>query len=218
MLESWCRCRGNGRRDGTLVLQTKSEGAEVKVLRTLVSSTLMLATLPVAAQQIALAPGPAGCDGDEPDSIQISWDAPCESGSWILEPGEGCRIADWHPDPHDKADWSGTCRSAVREGPGVAQWTEHGEAIDRFEGTYRNGRREGIGRYTWSAGDRFEGTYVNDLPHGLGTVTVAGRTLSGIWQEGCLKVGDNLVAIGVPRRTCDEAPEYSGDVATLPSP
>ena len=178
-----------------------------------VSSALILTVLPVLAQQMALAPGPFDCGTDEPDSIEISWDAPCEAGSWIFEPGVGCRMADWHPDPQDRVSWSGSCRAALREGAGVAQWTEHREPIDRFEGTYRNGHREGPGRYAWNTNDRFEGTYANDLPNGFGTVTASGISLSGEWRDGCLKSGDRSVAIGVPRADCEEAPEYVGETA-----
>jgi hypothetical protein len=32
------------------------------------------------------------------------------------------------------------------------QWFEHGRPIDRFEGVYRRGKREGFGRYDWPTG------------------------------------------------------------------
>lgn len=188
----------------------------MKIFPVLLSSALMLTVLPAMAQQIALAPARPDCGGAEPETIQISWDAPCETGSWINEPGVGCRMADWHPDPQDKVTWSGSCRAALREGSGVAQWTEHGEPIDRFEGTYRQGRREGLGRYTWNDENRFEGSYARDLPNGFGTVTVSGVTLSGEWRDGCLKVGDRAVAIGVPLARCEPALEYLGETAQLP--
>ena len=54
------------------------------------------------------------------------------------------------------------------------QWVEHGRPIDRFEGVYRRGKREGFGRYDWPTGDRFEGTYADDLPNGRGSVTIDG--------------------------------------------
>lgn len=193
------------------------EGVLVKILPVLVSSGLMLTVFPVLAQQLALAPGRSDCAGAEPDPVEISWNAPCQQGDWLFEPGVGCRMWDWHPDKHDKVTWSGACRSSLKEGNGVSQWTEHGLPIDRFEGTYRNGRREGAGRYVWNATDRFEGTYANDLPNGFGTVTLAGTTLSGEWRNGCLKTGDKVVAIGVPRASCEHEPEYTAETATLPN-
>lgn len=177
---------------------------------------LVLAVFPVMAQQMALAPGKPDCAGDEPDSVQISWNAPCEDGNWLLEPGVGCRMWDWHPDEHDRAIWTGMCHSALKEGHGVVQWTEHGQPIDRFEGTYRGGRREGSGRYVWSEGNRFDGAYSDDLPNGFGTVTVNGTTLSGVWRNGCLGVGDKTVAIGVPLASCPGEPEYTTETAQLP--
>ena len=166
---------------------------------------LLIAAVHSAAasgQQLALAPGTLDCPFDEPDSVQISWVAPCEDGNWLLDTETGCRMWDWHPDLHDRAVWNGACRQGLKEGQGVVQWTEHGQLIDRFEGTYRGGRREGFGRYQWNATDRFEGHYLNGLPHGLGTAQLAGETFAGDWQNGCLKKGERVVAIGVPRRSC----------------
>ena len=187
----------------------------MRILPFLVSSALMLTVLPVVAQQLALIPGKSDCGGDEPDSVEISWDTPCETGNWLYEPGVGCRMADWHPDKQDKASWSGSCRAALKEGTGVVQWTEHSEPIDRFEGTYRLGRREGAGRYVWSDTDRFEGGYSNDLANGFGTVTISGTTLSGQWRNGRLRVDDKLVAIGVSKDSCVQEPEVLAETASL---
>lgn len=187
----------------------------MKLLPVLVSSALMVTVVPVIAQQIAMAPSRVDCATDDPDPVQISWNQPCEEGTWLFEPGVGCRMWDWHPDKDDKANWSGSCRASLKEGTGVSQWTEHGQPVDRFEGTYRNGRREGSGRYSWNANDRFEGNYANDLPNGHGTVTLAGTTLSGEWRNGCLSVGDKVVAIGVSRASCETTPQYGAETATL---
>ena len=187
----------------------------MRILPVLVCSALMVTGLPAVAQQLALAPGQSDCGRDEPDSVQISWDTPCETGNWLYEPGVGCRMADWHPDKADKATWSGTCHAALKEGTGVVQWTEHSEPIDRFEGTYRHGRREGEGRYVWNDTDRFEGRYSNDLANGFGTVTISGTTLSGQWRNGCLRVDDKLVAIGVSTDSCLQEPEVLAETASL---
>ena len=117
-------------------------------------------------------------------------------------PGAGCRLWDWHPAPEDTATWSGACLSGRKEGHGVVQWYEHGRPIDRFEGVFRRGKREGFGRYDWPAGQRYQGTYETDLPNGQGTVTIDGVSFAGAWRRGCLVHGDKLIAIGIPLSTC----------------
>ena len=152
------------------------------------------------AQQLSLVP--AECPAEEPDSVQISWADPCENGNWLYDTVLGCRMWDWHPDPHDTVSWSGACPMGQKQGHGVLQWFEHGQRIDRFEGTYRNNRREGFGRYEWNEADHFEGLYVNGVPQGFGTARIAGEVFSGEWRNGCLRKGSRVVAIGVSRRSC----------------
>jgi hypothetical protein len=157
-----------------------------------------------SAQQLALAPDVPECPFQDPDSVQISWNTPCEQGDWLFDTQSGCRMWDWHRDPQDKAIWSGACPGGQKEGHGLVQWFEHGQRIDRFEGTYHKDRREGVGRYDWNQDNRYEGHYANDLPNGLGTATIAGEVFAGEWRNGCLKKGDHVVAIGVPRTSCSD--------------
>jgi len=79
---------------------------------------------------------------------------------------------------------------------------EHGLPIDRFEGTYIAGRRDGLGRYEWNDHDRFYGNYANDLPNGFGSASIAGEAFIGDWSNGCLRSNDRTVAIGVHRASC----------------
>ncbi len=163
---------------------------------------LLLVAGTVSAQQLALTPAKTDCPPGEPDSVQISWTAPCETGDWLLETEAGCRMWDWHPDPDDKAQWKGACRAGQPDGEGQVQWYEHGRPIDRFAGTYRDGKREGRGEYTWNDSVRFEGSYSNDLPQGQGVVRIGDVVMSGEWSKGCLAKGGKVVAIGVPRASC----------------
>jgi hypothetical protein len=156
----------------------------------------------VSAQQMASALDMPDCATVEPDSLQISWVQPCEEGNWLLDTETGCRMWDWHPDLHDHAAWTGACPRGAKDGHGIVQWFEHGQTIDRFEGTYREGKREGFGRYQWNATDRYEGHYANDVPDGFGTAVLQGETFAGDWKNGCLSKGDHTVAIGVPRTSC----------------
>jgi hypothetical protein len=165
-------------------------------------SAFLLAGGPVLAQQ-QLASSPAQSSiSVEPDSVQISWTAPCDGDGWLFDTETGCRMWDWHPEPGDKAVWNGAMRDGLKHGHGVVQWTEHGQKIDRFEGSYRFGRREGFGRYVWNQDNRFEGNYADDVPDGYGTARVAGQTFSGTWHNGCLAAEGRVVAIGVPRTSC----------------
>ena len=166
---------------------------------------LLLVTGPAFADQLALTPARPDCPPGEPDSVQISWTAPCESGDWLLDTETGCRMWDWHPEPEDKAVWTGACRAGLPNGQGQAQWYEHGRPIDRFVGTYRNGKREGAGDYIWNDTVRFQGSYANDLPQGQGVLRIDDVVLSGEWNKGCLTKGSKVVAIGVPRSSCGPA-------------
>lgn len=169
----------------------------------MVLAAAQLAGPAAIAQQVAAASTRPDCPSEAPDPLQISWTQPCYEGDWLLDTETGCRMGDWHPDPNDRMIWSGVCPGGSMDGQGVAQWYEHGQAIDRFEGTFRNGKREGFGRYVWAPQVSYEGLYANDVPNGLGTVTVLGESFSGTWQDGCLAQEGRVVAIGVERSSCD---------------
>ena len=161
-----------------------------------------LLTLVLALTVAATAALAQGCNVVEPDSLMINWTAPCQDGSWLLDPQTGCRLWDWHPDPEDTVTWSGACPKGMKEGAGTVQWFEHGRPIDRFEGVFEHGKRKGFGRYYWPAGQRFEGYYDDDLPNGQGTITIDGVSYAGTWRRGCLAHKDKLIAIGAPLSTC----------------
>jgi hypothetical protein len=148
-------------------------------LPVVIASALLLASGPLSAQQVAITQAKPECPPGEPDSLQISWSKPCDSGTWLFDTQLGCRMWDWHP--------------------------EHGRPIDRFSGVYRNGKREGPGHYVWNDSVRFDGTYANDVPQGYGVAEIEGERLAGEWNKGCLASGDKVVAIGVPRLSCGPA-------------
>jgi hypothetical protein len=164
------------------------------------------------AQQVALTQAKSECPPGEPDSLQISWTAPCDSGTWLLEPGVGCRMWDWHPEPEDGVVWRGACHGKLPTGKGEAQWFEHGRPIDRFIGTYLNGKREGQGQYVWNDTVRFDGVYASDLPQGYGVVQIEGAAVAGDWNKGCLRADGKVVAIGVPRASCGPPSAKRGNV------
>ena len=177
------------------------------------AALLTLFAVCIVANGIAAASEPGAgqqamdCLPAEPDSVQISWDAPCQHGTWLMDPELGCRMWDWHPAPEDIVTWTGRCRAGMKEGDGVVQWFEHGRPIDRFEGTFVSGHRQGRGRYVWNETDWYEGVYENDLPHGSGTAHIAGEIFVGQWKRGCFPQGARVLAIGVPRTSCEQGEE-----------
>jgi hypothetical protein len=171
----------------------------------MITSALALAMAggPALAQNVAMSSAKPDCPPAEPDSLQISWTQPCDSGTWLLDTEAGCRMWDWHPEPADKATWSGACHAGLPDGQGEARWVEHGQPIDRFIGTYRQGKREGEGHYVWNETARFDGIYANDVPQGQGVLKLEGDIFAGEWKGGCFTANDGrVVAIGVPRASC----------------
>jgi hypothetical protein len=169
----------------------------------IVLSAVVATNGPANAEPATALPSSSDCAVDAPDAVQISWDAPCRTGTWLMDTELGCRLWDWHPAPDDRATWSGACAAGVKSGPGVVQWYEHGQPIDRFEGTFVAGRREGYGRYVWNESDWFLGFYKDDLPDGPGTAVIAGEALYGMWHRGCFMRNGKVVAINVNRASCD---------------
>lgn len=145
------------------------------------------------------------CDPGEPDTHQVSWTAPCDDGTWLLDTQGGCRNWDWHPAPEDTVTWSGACQAGSKEGKGTLQWVEHGRPIDRFEGAYRRNERTGFGRYRWNELDAYEGNYVAGLPQGTGTACISGKPYTGLWHRGCLLADDKVIAIGTSIGACGAA-------------
>ena len=172
----------------------------MRMLSVAITSILLLASGPVFAQQVALTQAKPDCPPGEPDSLQISWTQPCDSGTWLFDTEAGCRMWDWHPEPEDLVVWKGACHAGLPTGRGEAQWFEHGRPIDRFTGTYRDGKREGEGHY---AGTRTSASTAS-MPTTcrIGVAQIEGETLAGDWNKGCLSAGGKVAAIGVPRTSC----------------
>lgn len=63
---------------------------------------------------------------------------------------------------------------------------------------------KGHGRYKWNETEWFDGIYRSDVPDSPGTAQIAGELFTGQWHRGCSKQGHRVVAIGIPRRSCEE--------------
>lgn len=80
---------------------------------------------------------------------------------WIADPRTGCKVWDPMPQPHEAVHWSGGCKNGYADGKGTLQWIENGEPGERYDGEYRNGKRNGRGVLTEQNGTRIKGDWLN---------------------------------------------------------
>src|SRR5262245_14993344 len=83
----------------------------------LATGTAVACSVFASAPAVATAEPAKPCEVLEPDSLEISWTAPCDEGRWLLDPQSGCRMWDWHPAPEDTSTWTGACSPAPWRGP-----------------------------------------------------------------------------------------------------
>ncbi|CDI81096.1 hypothetical protein, conserved [Eimeria praecox] len=110
---------------------------------------------------------------------QVYADGSRYEGQWVdgLQDGQGLMI--WkEPSVQYVGEWkrgsvSGWGRQTWIETPDVdggGSWTV-GRNLqqNQYEGQFQNGRREGVGAFSYSNGARYEGSWVADQKHGFGT-------------------------------------------------
>lgn len=75
---------------------------------------------------------------------------------------------------------------------------------NHYVGQMKDGLMSGSGRFTWADGNVYIGEFKNDAPNGKGTVRLYAVAVShsGIFKDGCLKDGDEVVAINQSTMTC----------------
>ena len=92
-------------------------------------------------------------------------------------------------------------RNKTQESKFVTENTSNG----KYEGFYKNGKRNGKGKYTWNSGEVYDGDWVDGNRTGIGTYT---------WQDGDKYEGGfkNGVRIGKGTFTwADDGTKYIGD-------
>ena len=100
----------------------------------------------------------------------------------------------------------------VEAAPTVAAADSAGDALEENSPTHEDGTD-----YTWDSTAAVQVALNSDSISAAGHgVTVNGTTLSGEWRNGCLKVGDKAVAIGVSLESCAMEPDYETQTAELP--
>ncbi|KAL8440536.1 hypothetical protein Efla_003207 [Eimeria flavescens] len=111
-------------------------------------------------------------------------------GQWVNGNQEGRGRMSWkNPEVHYIGEW----RGGKQSGWGRQTWIEHPDADrettwtvgrnlqqNQYEGYFKDGRREGVGAFSYSNGARYEGGWVADKKHGLGKY----KSESGALYEG----------------------------------
>ncbi|MDM8355875.1 MORN repeat-containing protein [Pandoraea communis] len=97
--------------------------------------------------------------------------APAYAVGWVTVTNKDCKV--WSNDPGDTgitwtATWVGPCKNGYADGPGVEEWFKDGVFDQRLEGELSQGKRAGVGIYTWANGNRYVGPFVNDERTGKG--------------------------------------------------
>lgn len=77
----------------------------------------------------------------------------------IRDPENGCATSNPYPRPDETIQWSGKCLNGLLHGKGVLIWMRKGVAIERDEGTFRNGELEGAARILFADGSTIWGNY-----------------------------------------------------------
>jgi hypothetical protein len=100
--------------------------------------------------------------------------------AWMADGRTGCKVWDPQPEPGEGVRWSGACEGGFASGPGVTEWVEAGLVTERTEGVRIAGHLQGKGVQTLPNGDRFEGSWKDDRKDGEGTYASAeGWTYTG---------------------------------------
>ena len=104
--------------------------------------------------------------------------------NWSIVENQPCQVHNPLPKPGELVTWSGGCPDGRASGRGRLVWRgKYGEHV--YEGSYREGKRNGLGSYTWAGGGRYEGEYHDGKEDGRGIWTAAGGDrYEGEWRAG----------------------------------
>lgn len=127
---------------------------------------------------------------NEDQEVKVSANLQALDGTWITNQRTKCRAWVWGTSPsnNEAVSWSGACKNGLAQGHGVLMWGKD----SRFEGNFRDGKRNGYGTETQDPpGIRFEGEWRDGRPNGHGVLTYPSDPhlgeirFEGEWHDGC---------------------------------
>lgn len=94
--------------------------------------------------------------------------------------GDNVQLIDPYYSPGVSFQWTGSSKNGKADGYGVATKYQNGKFESKYEGTYKNGIRDGKGTFTHADGTVRQGTFVNGQLVGHGTMSSEdGQTYEG---------------------------------------
>lgn len=143
---------------------------------------------------------------------------------WV-DCGNNTQLLDPYYSPGVTFTWTGSSKGGKANGQGVATKYVNGKFESKYEGTYRNGIREGKGTFTHMDGSVKTGTFVNGQLTGKGTVNDEnGNSYEGdfinyrMHGNGTLRWGNGSIFVG---NMVNDAPytgkytSYTGEVTYI---
>jgi hypothetical protein len=117
----------------------------------------------------------------------------------------------------------GRLHQGLAQGAGTVLWSRDNRPFEKDEGSWERGRQTGRGAQDWGSGryegelaggepsghgvmmlktSRYEGEFRNGKPNGEGTVTNLQGLFKGIWKDGCLAKGKQIIVFAVSSSSC----------------
>jgi hypothetical protein len=113
----------------------------------------------------------------------------CSATQWITDTTTGCEVFNRSPVPGEFIRYKGDCKNGRANGLGSVTWFQDSVATSTYTGNFISGKLDGrvSALYYESSIDRFEGAYHEGVREGLGIYYyIFGKTVSGVFHNGTL--------------------------------
>lgn len=90
----------------------------------------------------------------------------------------------------NSSNYNGSFKSGVYDGKGTFTWfdpaikKEDKKKAEKYDGEYKRGKKEGVGKYYFSNGDIYEGEWKDNKPHGQGVFETEKARYKSLWRNG----------------------------------
>jgi hypothetical protein len=110
------------------------------------------------------------------------------AGTW-MKTNKDCLVWNSDPKPGETATWTGACVGGKVNGQGKLTWRS-GSRSSSYVGSYKAGKRDGVGTFNDGSGNWYSGPFANGVPHGTGRCFAKqlGREWKCEWKSGKLVV------------------------------